>query len=297
MDEPTMFARLRDLRERVLARVRQVNTTTENKVLATGGHVQRVVEVAYRHIATLRGVLSGPVGNEDSELARAIRTQTAHVRDHASRVSGAVAAQATQVAAVATQVRAITEAAREIERLNAAARVLSINARIEASRATGSAVFRAIASEMQQLSKAIAHANKTVYDLSATMAKAVPELVHHNRALAHLVDGYATEAGERIEAVDRQVTELRAAVSTTLAESDDALAQIVDESHAALSDLQFQDVCAQGLLQVDTWVATLAREIAAELGLADDLPPSAHATVGDDDIQLARRDAGEVVLF
>ncbi len=291
--EPSMFARLRELRERVLARVRQVNTTTETNILATGGHVQRVVEVAQRHIATLRGVLSGPVGHEDSDLSRAIRTQTAHVRHHASRVSSAVA----QVAAVAAQVRAITEAAREIERLNAAARVLSINARIEASRAGGSAVFRAIANEMQQLSKAIAHANKTVYDLSATMAKAVPALVDQNHALAHLVDGYAIEAGERIEAVDRQVHELRAAVSATLAQSDDALAQIVDESHAALSDLQFQDVCAQALLQLDTWMVALAREVAAALGVADDLPHAAHATVGEEDIQLARRDAGEVALF
>jgi ABC-type transporter Mla subunit MlaD len=175
--------------------------------------------------------------------------------------------------------------------------VLSINARIEASRATGSAVFRAIAGEMQQLSKAIAHANKTVYDLSATMARAVPALVDHNQALARLVDGYVGEAGEQIDAVDRQVNELRAAVSTTLAESDDALAQIVEESHAALSDLQFQDVCAQGLLQLDAWLATWARELAAELGVADDIAPAAHATVGDEDIQLARRDAGEVMLF
>jgi len=292
-----MFARLRELRERVLARVRQVNATTETNILATGNHVQRVVEVAQRHIATLRGVLAGPVGHEDSDLARAIRNQTAHVRQHASRVSAAVTQQGTQVAAVASQVHAITEAAREINRLNAAARVLSINARIEASRATGSAVFRAIANEMQQLSKAIAHANKTVYDLSAMMATTVPALVEHNQALAQLVDGYATEAGDRIDAVERQVRELRAAVSETLAESDDALAQIVDESHAALSDLQFQDVCAQALLQIDSWLVALARDVAVSLGVPHDLPNAAHATVGDEDIQLARRDAGDVALF
>ena len=267
--EPRILPRLRALRERVTARVRQVNATTETQVLATGRHIQRVVEVAQRHIAALCGVLADPVGNEDSELSRAIGAQTTHVRQHASHVSAAVAAQAAQVAAVAAQVRAISDAAREIDRLNAAARVLSINARIEASRVSGSAVFRAIAGEMQQLSKAIAHANKTVYDLSTTMAKAVPALVDHNQALARLVDGYALEAGEQIDAVDCQVNELRAAVSTTLAESDDALAQIVEQSHAALSNLQFQDVCAQGLLQLDTWLATMA----VEFGVADDIAP------------------------
>ena len=108
--------------------------------------------------------------------------------------------------------------------------------------------------------------------------------------------GARVERGRRA-GHDRQVNELRAAVSSTLAESDEALAQIVDESNAALSDLQFQDVCAQGLLQLDAWLATMAREIAAELGAAADAAPAAHATVGDEDIQLARRDAGELRLF
>src|SRR5436853_634078 len=88
---------------------------------------------------------------------------------------------------VAAVQRSITQAAREIERLNAAARVLSINARIEASRWHGSSVFTTIASEMQQLSKAIAGANKTVCDLANAMENAVPQLVRQNQTLARVV--------------------------------------------------------------------------------------------------------------
>jgi hypothetical protein len=289
--------RLRKVRERILGRIRQVNQTTEDDVLGAGRHVQRVVEVAHRHIARLRDILAGPVGNEDSDLARAIRSQSDHVRQHTSSVGKAVAEHATRVAAVADQVRSITKAAREIERLNAAARVLSINARIEASRSSGSAVFSTIASEMQHLSKAIASANKTVYDLASAMDKAVPELVRHNQMLAHVVEGYAVEARERIETVDRRVAELRDAVGTTLAESDNALAEIVAESHAALSKLQFQDVCAQGLLQIDGWVADLSHETAADLGIESDIAPVAHATVGNDDVDVDRAQAGKVMLF
>lgn len=289
--------RLRKVRERIIARIRQVNKTTEDDVLAAGRHTQRVVEVAHRHIARLRDVLAGPVGNEDSDLARAIRSQSDHVRQHTSTVGKAVAEHATQVAAVADQVRSITAAAREIERLNAAARVLSINARIEASRSSGSAVFRTIANEMQSLSKAIASANKTVYDLANAMEKAVPQLVRQNQTLARVVEGYSVEANERIAAVDRRVAELRVAVGQTLEESDTALAEIVTESHAALSKLQFQDVCAQGLLQVDGWVAELTQETAADFGVESDIPPAVHATVGNDDVEIDRREAGEVMLF
>jgi hypothetical protein len=293
----TPLERLRKLRERIVARLRQVNKTTETDVLGAGRHVQRVVEVAHHHIARLREVLAGPVGNEDSDLGRAIRSQSDHVRQHTSSVGKAVAEHAAQVAAVAQQVRSITTAAREIERLNAAARVLSINARIEASRSSGSAVFSTIANEMQQLSKAIANANKTVYELANAMEKAVPQLVRENQTLARVVEGYEVEARDRIAAVDRRVAELRVAVGATLAESDNALAEIVTESHAALSRLQFQDVCAQGLLQIDGWVAETTREAAGDLGVDTDIAPVAHASVTNDDVELERREAGEVMLF
>lgn len=293
----TMFDRLRKARERIVARVRQVNQTTETDVLAAGRHVHRVVEVAHRHIARLREVLAGPVGNEDSDLARAIRSQSDHVRHHTATVGKAVSDHAAQVAAVAEQVRLITTAAREIERLNAAARVLSINARIEASRAGGSSVFSTIANEMQQLSKAIASANKKVYDLANAMEKTVPELVRQNHHLARVVEGYAEEARDRIDVVDRRVAELRAAVGTTLAESDNALAEVVSESHAALSKLQFQDVCAQSLLQIDGWIADLQRQFATELGVETDIAPAAHSTVTNEDVEVNRREAGEVMMF
>ena len=293
----TMLDRLRKARERIVARVRQVNQTTETDVLAAGRHVQRVVEVAHRHIAHLRDVLAGPVGNEDSDLARAIRSQSDHVRQHTASVGTAVAEHATQVAAVADQVRSITTAAREIERLNAAARVLSINARIEASRSGGSSVFSTIANEMQQLSKAIANANKTVYELANTMEKTVPQLVRQNQHLARVVESYAQEARDRIHEVDRRVAELRAAVGSTLSESDNALAEVVSESHAALSKLQFQDVCAQSLLQMDGWVAELAHQLAHDADIEADIAPVAHPTVTNDDVEVNRTEAGEVMLF
>jgi len=292
-----LLEKFRSARERIVARIRHVNKTTEDDVLAAGKHVQRVVEVAHRHIARLRDVLSGPVGHEDSDLSRAIRSQSDHVLQHTTSVGKAVASNAAHVATVASHVRSITDAARDIDRLNAAARVLSINARIEASRSSASAVFSTIASEMQQLSKAIAKANKTVYDLAHTMEKAVPELVRQNQALARVVDGYAVEARERIDTVDRRVDELRAAVNTTLTESDHALDEIVKQSYAALSDLQFQDVCAQGLLQIDTWVAGLSQDIASELGVEIDIPPGVHATVSDDDVEVDRASSGDVMLF
>jgi hypothetical protein len=136
-----------------------------------------------------------------------------------------------------------------------------------------------------------------VCDLANAMEKTVPQLLRQNQTLAHVVEGYSVEARDRIDVVDRRVAELRVAVGTTLAESDTALAEIVTESHAALSKLQFQDVCAQGLLQIDGWVAELSQQTAADLGVESDIAPVAHTTVGNDDVEVARSEAGQVMLF
>ncbi len=288
--------RFRSLRQRALARIRQVNETTQNDTLGAGTHVNNVVGLARRHIARLRDVLAGPVGDHDSDLARAIRDQADHVRNHGVTIGTAVAEHVAQVGVVAEQVRSITTAAREIDRLNAAARVLSFNTRIEASRSDGSEVYRTIASEMQQLSRAIENANKTVRNLATQMETALPLLVSQGKALQVTVQSYATEAGEQISTVDRRIEELRTAVSLSLTESDSALGEIVSESHAALSCLQFQDVCAQQLLQLDTWSAGYMKSLADDLGVQVEIEPVANPLLSGTDESPAVS-AGELIVF
>lgn len=288
--------RFRKLRGRALARIRQVNQTTQDDTLAAGRHVHRVVDLARGHIARLRDVLAGPVGDQDSDLARAIRDQADHVRRHGVTIGSAVAEHVEQVGVVAEQVRSITSAAREIDRLNAAARVLSFNTRIEASRSNGSAVFRTIASEMQQLSRAIESANKTVRNLATQMETALPLLVSQGQALQVTVQAYAGEAGDQIAIVDRRVEELRASVGVSLTESDSALGEIVSESHAALSCLQFQDVCAQQLLQLDTWSAEYMKALADDVGVEIEVEAVANPILGGSDDSTSLH-AGEVMVF
>jgi len=80
-------------------------------------------------------------------------------------------------------------------------------------------------------------------------------------------------------------------------ELNHALAEVVSESHAALSKLQFQDVCAQSLLQIDGGLADVSHQLAADWGVDADIPPAAHPTVTNDDVEVNRSEAGEVLLF
>jgi hypothetical protein len=48
---------------------------------------------------------------------------------------------------------------------------------------------------------------------------------------------------------------------------------------------------------MDGWLAELSHQLATETGVAADIPPVAHATITNDDVEVNRSEAGEVMLF
>jgi hypothetical protein len=295
--------RLATVRGRTLRNVREVNTATQDGTLAAGRHLQKVVEIARGTIAQLGSVLSGG-GTSNGVLVTSIEQLSAHTRQHSDAMRAAVSNNLAQIAVVSEQLKTITRAAREVELLNAAARILSLNARIEASRQTGSSgsgnAFKAIAAEMQQLSRAISSANTQITDLAAAMERTLPGLEREGRALSDMVDEFAVTVRERIATVDEQISDLQSTVQGALAQSDQALGEVVSASHHALSELQFQDVCAQKLLLIDRELGEAHREVAQTLGgtadeIAVEVEPAAYETLGDD-VALAPN-AGEFMMF
>lgn len=283
------------LRERVRERLKKVNSTTEAAVLAAGAQLNNVADIARTHIERLRSVLEGPLGDSDSELRRAITRQAEHVREHCGVLGAAVSEQAAEVGAMSEQARSIMAAAAQIERTNTAARVLSINVRIESAR-SGSEVFKAIATEMQDLARSIGEANKRISELATSMETTLPKLEARSAALSTTVAQFAADAREGIEHIDREIADLRGSVDESLKSSDGALAAIITASCAGLSALQFQDVTAQSLLQIDNWQAASLRETAEEIGVTADVEPDVAAISTEDEI-LENRHAGEVLMF
>jgi hypothetical protein len=292
MDPTDTLESLTDLRDRTLERVRQVNKTTEDGVLAAGNQLQAVVGIAREHINQLHDLL---VQTRDSALHQAIASQAEHARRHGTLLDETVAHHAGEVANVATSAGEIAAAAREIERANSAARMLAMNARIESSR-SGSHVFKAIATEMTALSRAIVSANGRIQQLATAMEVTLPKLVAETEALRAMVSNYTIEAREQIDHVDRETTMLKANVEGNLQASDGALAQIISASHSGLSALQFQDVCAQSLLQMDAWHHQVLTEIAEESEADIEIAPAVTAISTEDGI-LEHATSGEVMLF
>ena len=179
-----------------------------------------------------------------------------------------------------------------------------MNARIEARRPGGAAVFQCIAGEMHKLASEIAAANQTVTQLAQQMARTLPDLESRSRALGEMVTRQSEVARQRIDVVDAKVKALQDRVAHGMTDSDTAPAEIVRESHAAISQLQFQDVVAQGLLQVDGWLYQTELEM-ADPDASPPVPPAYQtlgdgfesAPGGDDDRAPAPAEAGEVMMF
>lgn len=289
----SLVTRYASLRAKTLERVRKVNQMTEGAALKAGTSLQEVVATARTHIAYLGAFL---IGSTDSALQRAIESHAEYVRGHAAKLHLAVSAHAAEMARVAESVRAIKTAAKGVERANTAARMLAINARIEAFR-SDAPVFKTIAVEMNDLSRNITSANNHVQELANTMACSLPALIKQAEALRAMATEFTEEAYLQIAHVDLEVDALRESVANTLHVSDDSLATIIAASHRALSALQVQDVCAQGLLQLDGWQATALRETAAALDLDIEIEPEVEGISKETAILDHELTAGEVVLF
>ena len=145
---------------------------------------------------------------------------------------------------------------------------------------------------MKRLSEAIAEANTTVNQLSKTLGASLPQLHEQSASLGAALTSLGEDLRTGIGGVEAQVQSLRADVAAALADSDHAIGQMVAASHAALSHLQFQDVCAQQLLSVDTWLHEVH---ASAAGTDDEVAAPTQVVVGSVDESPAH--AGVVQLF
>ncbi|HVV85761.1 MAG TPA: methyl-accepting chemotaxis protein [Kofleriaceae bacterium] len=294
VDADRLRASLGGLRRRVVARLHRVNAHTSRETLAAGRALEQLVQVGREHIERLRNLLDRKLGSEGADLAHAVRAQSERVRAGLDSVSTALERHRAEVADAAGHAGQITAAAGAIARLTSEARSLALNARIEAARAGEHARgFATIAEQMKLLSDAIAAANTTVNLLGKTLGVSLPVLEEQSKALGAEAAALGQELREGMAHVERQVQSLHDDVAAALTDSDRAVGQMVAASHAALSHLQFQDVCAQQLLAIDAWVRELQVETAAD---GEQVEAPAHPVVDSGDGEPAQ-EAGDVILF
>ena len=290
-------------RDKLIKRVRRVNETTAQEVTEAARYLNTVVEVARGYVSNSQKALGRlHVAGEDN-LAHLLMAQSKFLRSHAREMSERAALQDERARQAAAAAKSIADLAASIERLAGEARLLAVNARIESSRlGAQSAGFEVLASEMQRLSDEVATTNERVGELANRLGQDLPWIAQHARDFRKEMDGFSSTATMQLDDTERAVNELRAQLKAASSGSGMIMEDILRASGAALSHLQFQDVVAQELRQLDGAARQAQIESLASLGadaeIVSEVPEAEYTTVGDSiDLQPPIASSGEVMLF
>lgn len=293
-------AGLADFRAHLVQRINDVNATTAREVIAAAGSVASVVDGATAHIKRVKGMVASLDAKDGTGVAAAVARQTDLLRRFFEGMSRDIARQEAVAERAQQHLQRITKAASDTAHLASAARLLALNARIEAARVGGHGnCFSTIAGEMQHLAEQITQANAFIDNVASRLSQDLPEVASSARALRSSTEDLSKELTVATAEVEEEMASMRDIIRQMHEQSDQEMGYLISSSHEALSHLQFQDVTAQGLLRIEPVLHELQVAQAKDMGIEDiiaDLPPMQHQEIGGDK-PVDQENAGEVLLF
>lgn len=294
------FARCREKMSRVTLRVTGV---TEKEVLAAATQIAQISREAADHVQELGSTAEAfskstqVIQSLSQTQAEILAKSTENLRDQEAMVT-----QSMDIA------RRISEYGGQVREISLDARMLTINARIESARlgATGGA-FAVIADQMASFSRAVEAANTTIAELAEELSRIMPRALEAASALRAHTEEVAIQKSLEMQMA---LQEADASMTHLLHSSKKRAESIRHGSHQVLSHLQFQDIVAQELRDVESLSRTsenvlqkffddVARGADPQLAIgaaradADQVNTRLGQSLADED----KPDAGELILF
>lgn len=260
---PDMVTRvITEYRGHVLERIRKANDLTSTSVVAVGNSLERIVNVARSQVEETRATLDGLSGADRRGVTELIEEQSRLSRARFGAIRTAIEEQGVLVRDATQASSEIASVGAEVTKVAFQARLLSLNANIEAARlGDQGAGFQVIATEMQRLTEEIDRANRKIGAMASSLMTSLPKINQHNDELIRHSVGFTEELSENSAAVGAATGKLRASVNELLGRGDQAANQVLSGSNDALSNLQFQDPMAQNLLIIDADLGRLAEHV------------------------------------
>jgi methyl-accepting chemotaxis protein len=260
---------LEHLRQRVQERVSEAARNSEAATLATGGMLTRILHEARAQVDDL-GALSAKVSGADGESAGQIAADTSReMRAFVTDLSRQLSDQVSSLHRATEAMQSILRVGARIDEIATASRFLALNAVVEASRlGDAGAASRVIAQEMKELSQSVEAANGQVSDLARQLSTTLPEVAATTSHIDEKVSLFRHSFDEKLRALDNAFADLRTIAQSSVEKSSARLESILQSSHEALSQLQFQDPMVQGLRKIDTILIDGARGL--QMSLAAD---------------------------
>lgn len=237
----------------VIERIQGVNKMTESEILSVGDALQRIVKEAQAHVDATRGTLSAIANDRSDESVTGLVSRQASRSEHfLGRVEALIAQQARHAEHAVVLTKRIAELGDRVSNIAFQSRLLSLNASVEAARLNSQgAAFGVISVEMKRLSDAVEDANRGVADLASELTEALPNIAKVGHELLECSNSFRQELHGGLQEIQHATSSLRTTIGNSMSDGDKRIDRVITESNAALSHLQFQDVCAQSLLIID----------------------------------------------
>lgn len=244
------------LRTWSMRRVEEVNQMTSNESLAAGDSLNSIVNQSRNYVNYMREAMGRFAANdngEDDAGIGAIEEQGTMLAAYLRNLETALASQEKVAQEALRQLSAVRRAGSHILEVSNQARMLAVNARIEAARLTGSdgGAFGVIASEMSTFAKNMQSQSDEIVQIVDGLTGSLPAIAEMTEELRTRTADFSGEFSEKNEEVSAVVAQLQTTIANALQQGDDRIAEILKHSQEALSHLQFQDPCAQRLMQIE----------------------------------------------
>ncbi|MEM1024616.1 MAG: methyl-accepting chemotaxis protein [Myxococcota bacterium] len=269
-------------REKILGRIRHARRVSDDGVFRAGDKINGIVKAARSFIERTKESMAS---SEDGSLEGLVEEVRHTVVDQCSKVREALQYSSD-----------IRKAGLAIEGAATASRLLALNARVEASRLTGSdkKAFDVIAKEVRDLSEDIAGANRKIEDLIDRLLRMLPEIAEE-----------AEQARGMVEELHRKQQWRQAEMVSQMQSSNEigteTLERILEQARQALSELQFQDPMIQDIEGIDRILVTVRNQFVREIGVGQEVEAQYAAHLSEDlevqDDGPEACDAGELLLF
>jgi len=279
-------------------------STSEKEVMAAGDAVRAIYDETREQVSAMDAAVAS-LGKEtgkrsEASLGVAMRRQGELFANFMNQLSKRLDTQASVANQALAMVAKVHEFTKKISNLWSSARILTVNARIEASRlGEQGAGMAIIAKEMGDFTVAVAKANEATSGIAQQIAETIPSIAAESDAMVTSARSFSARLAEEAGCLERTYLEAMGSALSALGTANDAAKKTVDRAQEVLSHLQFQDILSQALRQMQDLTKTLDTNVdglAAGRLSSGQVAPLTMKSVFDQG-EVAENDRGEVQLF
>jgi methyl-accepting chemotaxis protein len=279
-------------------------STSETEVMAAGDAVRAIYDETRDQVTAMDAAVAslGKEASKGSEasLGAAMRRQGEMFADFMNQLSKRLETQSTAAKQALAMVAKVHEFTKKVSNLWSAARILTVNARIEASHlGAQGAGFAVIAQEMGEFTVAVAKANEATSGIAQQIAETIPSIAAASDAMVTSARAFSARLADEAGRLERTYSEAMGTAVTALSTANDAAKKTVERAQEVLSHLQFQDMLSQALRQMEELANTVSTNVdglAAGRLSRDQVAPLATKSVFDQG-EVANNERGDVLLF